>query len=62
MTDLQKIKAKLEKTKCPFHGQTPKIKILENTIEIDHCCCMDFQEILATKVKELIAKEQKDGL
>ena len=45
--------------KCPFHGQTPKIKIIENAIEIDHCCCMDFQEILNNKSKELISKEEK---
>ena len=57
MADLPKIKSKLEKTKCPFHGQTPKIKIIGETIEIDHCCCMDFQEILTVKAKDLIEKE-----
>jgi len=55
MVDLYRIKADLERMKCPYHTLPPQIKVSDGTLEIASSCCNQFKKLLLVNLAKIIS-------
>lgn len=55
------IKSDIEKTKCPIHGEHPKVTFTSNGIAVS-CCCEKFRKDAINKCQQAIGKALQEQI
>lgn len=59
--DKQKIKSKVERSRCSVHGKSPEVKFTFNDISVS-CCCEPFRKKTISAVSEAMAEVVRDQI
>ncbi len=55
------IKSDIEKTKCPVHGEHPKVTFSLNGFNVS-CCCENFRKDTINKCQQAISKALQEQI
>lgn len=55
------IKSDIEKTKCPIHGEHPKVTFTSNGFNVS-CCCEKFSKDTINKCQQIMGKALQEQI